>query len=211
VANSKNKGLETLSYLFDLDNGLEADGVWLKGVVSSSEAPATIVLDDRGKKAAAAVVSDRVNRDEQVLALDLIFTGDAWKDTEPFSFAQLLGSLGDRTIGLEAAQLISIAQWMRERSGSAQLRLETSGIRSQLTAQVAAALEPKLFSEVVARDGMRSLQYVLDTPVEFQEAPDLFCLDLYKDFDLDRLALIARPTKTSTLSFVKRAKAGESR
>jgi len=152
-----------------------------------------------------------VNRDEQVLALDLLFTGDAWKDTEPFSFAQLLGSLGDRTIGLEAAQLISIAQWMRERSGSAQLRLETSGIRSQLTAQVAAALEPKLFSEVVARDGMRSLQYVLDTPVEFQEAPDLFCLDLYKDFDLDRLALIARPTKTSTLSFVKRAKAGESR
>ena len=100
---------------------------------------------------------------------------------------------------------------MRERSGSAKLRLETSGIRSQLTALVAAALEPTLFSEVVVREGMRSLQYVLDAPVEFHEAPDLFCLDLYKDFDLDRLALIAQPTKNSTLSFVKQAKAGESR
>ncbi len=210
IANSKNKGLETLSYLFELNNGLEADGVWLKGIASPPEAPATIVLDDRGKKAAAAVIADRVNRDEQVLALDLLFTGDAWKDTEPFSFAQLLDSLGDRTVGLEAAQLVSIAHWMRERSGSARLRLETSGIRSQLTALVAAALEPKLFSEVVVRDGMRSLQYVLDAPVEFHEAPDLFCLDLYKDFDLDWLALIAQPTKTSTLSFVKQAKAGES-
>jgi dienelactone hydrolase len=204
VANSKNKGLETFSYVFEMNNGLDANGVWLKGIESPQKAPATIVLDDRGKKAAAAIVSDRVNRDEQVLALDLFFTGDAWKSTEPYLFAQLLDSLGDRTIGLEAAQLISIADWLRERSGSVKLRLETTGIRSQLTALVAAALEPELFSEVVDREGMKSLQYVLDAPVTFQEAPDLFCLDLYKDFDLDSLVLMARPTRVSILSLAKR-------
>jgi dienelactone hydrolase len=201
VANTKNKGLETFSYLFEMGNGLNANGVWLKGIASPEKTPATLVLDDRGKKAAAEIISDRVNRDEQVLALDLLFTGDAWKDTEPFSYAQLLDSLGDRTVGLEAAQLIAAAKWMRVRSGVPKVRLETTGIRGQLTALVAAALEPELFSEVVIHGGMKSLQYVLDTPVTFEEAPEIFCLDLYKDFDLDTLALLAKPTKVSTVSF----------
>jgi dienelactone hydrolase len=200
VANTKNKGLETLSYLFETGNGLDADAVWLKGIASPENAPVTLVLDDRGKKAAADIISDRVNRDEQVLALDLLFTGDAWKDTEPFSYAQLLDSLGERTVGLKAAQLIAIAKWMHVRSGMPKVRLETTGIRSQLTALVAAALEPELFSEVVVHGGMKSLEYVLDAPVTFQEAPEMFCLDLYKDFDLDALAIIARPTKVSTIS-----------
>ncbi len=42
---------------------------------------------------------------------------------------------------------------------------------------------------------MRSMSYLLDAPVAFRSAPDLFCLDLYKEFDLDRLAALAEPTK----------------
>ena len=37
--------------------------------------------------------------------------------------------------------------------------------------------------------------HLLDAPVEYQAAPDLFCLDLFRDFDLDRLAELARPTR----------------
>ncbi len=44
------------------------------------------------------------------------------------------------------------------------------------------------------RDGMKSLGHVLDTPVEYLDAPDLFCLDLYAEFDLDGLASLAAPT-----------------
>src|SRR5205085_9722202 len=32
LANTKNKGLETFSYLFEMDNGLAACGVWVKGI-----------------------------------------------------------------------------------------------------------------------------------------------------------------------------------
>jgi hypothetical protein len=49
-----------------------------------------------------------------------------------------------------------------------------------------------LFSTVVARNGMHSFSYLLDKPVEYKEAPDLFCLDLFKYFDLDRIAAISR-------------------
>jgi len=41
--------------------------------------------------------------------------------------------------------------------------------------------------------------------VTFEEAPELFCLDLYKEFDLKRLAVIAAPTQVKLESSVKNA------
>jgi hypothetical protein len=167
------------------------------------------VLHDKGRTWAAAEVSDRVNRDEQVLALDLLFTGDAspekpgspprpGNDTVP-EYTQMLASVGERPIGMEAAQLVGIAHWLRDISGASQIRLESTGIRNQVAALTASALDPTLVSQVVIFDGMRSLSYLLDAPVTYEAAPDLFCLDLYKDFDLDRLATLAQPTKISQM------------
>jgi hypothetical protein len=41
----------------------------------------------------------------------------------------------------------------------------------------------------------------LEKPVTYAQAPELFCLDLYKEFDIDRLeALAARGTVQSRQS-----------
>ena len=197
LANTKNKGVETLSYLFEMDNGLSASGVWLKGIETPANAPVTIVLNDQGRKAAASDVSARVNRDEQVGALDLTFFGDTWKDLAPFSYAQILDGEGERPLGIQAAQLIELAQWMRKRAGAQKVRLESRGIRTEAIALVAAGLQPDLFSEVVAHEGMSTLAHLLQVPVTFPQAPELFCLDLYKEFDIDRLAAIAAPAEVS--------------
>jgi dienelactone hydrolase len=205
MSNTKRKGLETLSYRFDMSNGLSATGVWLKAVAVPDDSPATIVLNDKGKKAAAAEVSDRVNRGEQVLAADLLFTGDAAPEKpSPADYALLLASTGDRPIGLEAAQLIGLAKWLLAKLSKTRVRLEAAGMRGQLTALVASALEPDLFSVVVVRDGIATLGYLLDAPVAYRSAPDLFCLDLYKEFDLDRLALMAEPTRVTQKFQTKR-------
>ncbi len=206
LANTKNKGVETKSLLFEMgegQTGVSANGVWLKGIDVPSGPPATIILDDRGKQAAAKEVSDRVNRDEQVLALDLLFFGSAWKNAEPEEYAQHVAALGERPLGLEAAELRAIAHWFRGLAAAPKLRLEVTGIRNQVTALVAAALEPELFSEVVVHEGMPGLAFLLDAPVTYQDAPELFCLDLYKEFDLDRLAMLAAPTKVSLLHQVE--------
>jgi hypothetical protein len=122
-----------------------------------------------------------------------VFTGAAWKNEHPFLFVQMLDSLGDRPLGMEAAQLICIARWAEQRAGVSKVRLEVGGMRNQAVALVAAALEPELFSELVVSEGIRSFRYVLEKPVTFDQAPELFCLDLYKDFDIDTLETLAAP------------------
>lgn len=203
LANTKNKGVETQSFLFEMGNGLGGSGVWLKGTETPANASVTIVLNDQGRKAAASDISNRVNRDEQVLSLDLVFFGDTWKDLEPFSYAQILDGEGERPLGIQAAQLIEIVQWLRKRAGAQKARLESRGIRTQAVALIAAALQPDLFSEVIIHEGMSSLAYVLRTPVTFQQAPELFCLDLHKEFDIDRLAAIAAPVEVKFESTLK--------
>ncbi|MCC6858367.1 MAG: acetylxylan esterase [Bryobacterales bacterium] len=190
--NTKSKGLETQSYRLEFDNGLSAAGVLLRALAAGGTAPATIVVHDAGKQAAADPVSERVNRGEQVLALDLLFTGDAAPAKPgPHLYAQMLATLGERPLGMEAAQLIAAGRWLRESRRPSSIRLETSGPRSQVTALVAAALEPGLFSEAAARDGLSSLRLLLDKPVAYTAAPDLFCLDLYRHFDIDSLSRLA--------------------
>jgi hypothetical protein len=39
--------------------------------------------------------------------------------------------------------------------------------------------------------------YLLDAPVKYRTAADLFRLDLYKQFDVDTLAQLAAPAKVS--------------
>jgi len=207
VATTKSKDVESTSYLFQMSNGLSASGVWLRSILQSSDsAPVTIVLDDNGREAAAEVVSDRVNRGEQVLAIDLMFTGSSWKDTQPYQFAQLLDGLGDRPLGMEAAQLIRITRWARERAGVSSVRLEPGGIRTQAISLVAAALDPALFSAIVVRNGVHSLSYALELPVRFEQAPELFCLDLYKNFDIDRLEELAAPANVKVTKYLENSK-----
>jgi dienelactone hydrolase len=204
VATTKSHDVQSTSYLFHMNNGLSASGVWLRSILQSSDAaPVTLVLNDNGREAAAETVSDRVNRGEQVLAVDLMFTGTSWKDTNPYQFAQMLDGLGDRPLGMEAAQLNRIAHWARERGGASRVRIEAGGIRSQMVTLVAAALDPALFSVVSVRDGMHSLSYVLELPVTFEQAPELFCLDLYKEFDIDRLEALAAPAKVSVTKYLE--------
>jgi len=204
VATTKSKDVQTMSYVFQMNNGMSASGVWLRSILQSSDtAPVTIVLDDNGREAAAEAVSDRVNRGEQVLAVDLMFTGASWKDIQACQFAQLVDGLGDRPLGIQAAQLSRITRWAKERAGVSSVRLEPGGMRSQVVSLVAAALDPSLFSALVVRNGMHSLSYVLKLPVQFDQAPELFCLDLYKNFDLDRLEALAAPAKVSVTKYLE--------
>ena len=190
-----------LSYRFDLSNGLSATGIWFKENAAPQNVPLTIVLNDKGYKAAGEAVSEHVDHGEQVLALDLLFNGATVPESpDPSDWEMLVDSSGERPLGLEVAQLITTANWLRSTSRS-QVQVETDGIRSQVIAVTAAAIEPSAFSRIVSRNAMKSLAYLVDTPVPYRSAPELFCLDLYKNFDLDSLGALAAPVKVTIATF----------
>jgi hypothetical protein len=196
VASTKSSGLETISYRFEFSNGLTATAVKLRALTTSDTAPVTIVLDSKGKKESAPWVSDRVNRGEVVLATDLLLTGDMTPAPRPApgGYAQLLATFGERALGVESAQLAAITRWL-QRPHVRTVRLETGGVRSQIVALVAAALHPELYSEVVTRGGIPTLDRILDSPLEPREAPELFCMNLYRSIDIDRLIAVAAPAR----------------
>jgi hypothetical protein len=146
-------GLESVSYRFELDNALGAVAVWLKAVRTPATAPATIVLHDKGRRAAADLIAARVSAGEQVLALDVMLLGEMIPEpldvsdpelVDPLSIlrarrgltdaALLLSSGGGRALGIEVGQLLAVAEWFAQTSGRADLRLETTGIRSHVIA-----------------------------------------------------------------------------
>lgn len=192
--NSHEYNFSTLSYRFDLSNGLSATGVWFKEDAAPPNAPVTIVLNDDGHEAAAQAVYERLARGEQVLALDLLFIGKSAPGPDPAGWALLVDSTGERSLGMEVEQLVTVANWLRSQSGRT-VSVDTDGIRSQMIALVAAAIDPTAFSAVVSQRAMKSMAHLLDAPVPFRSAPELFCLDLYKDFDIDSLTALASPAK----------------
>ncbi len=208
--NTHHDQVESVSYRFEMSNGLGATGTWLREVQTGNAAPLAIVLNDQGKKGAATEIWDhlpevanRLERGEQVLVVDLVGMGDAAPD-QPFTlFAEMLAATGERPLGIEAAQLNGLARWAQHQWAPPHIRLEGTGIRSQVISLVASAVEPSLFSQIELHAGMHSLSYLLQKPVKFDEAPDLFCLDLYKDFDIDGLAELARPAEVIQQAFVE--------
>jgi dienelactone hydrolase len=202
LVSTRKPGLHSYAYRFDFSNGLSATGILVAGSETSAEAPVTIVISDNGYKATAANVADRVNRGEQVLALEPLFFGSMSPDEGDQGYWEMLvASSGDRPLGLEVNQLLEIAKWFLEISKQ-KVRVETEGIRSQVVGLLAAAIERELFSEVQSNEAMHSLRFLVDSPVPYRSAADLFCLDLYKYFDIDSLRGLASPLK---ITFGRRA------
>jgi len=195
LVSTEKAGLHSYAYRFDFSNGLSASGIWVAGSNTPSDAPMTFVLSDKGFKASAPNVTERVNRGEQVLALEPLFFGSMSPDEGDQGYWEMLvASSGERPLGLEVNQILGVARSFRDSSGH-KIRIETEGIRSQVAALLAAAIEPELFSEVNSDEAMETLRFLLDSPVPYRSAPDLFCLDLYKYFDIDSLTAMASPVR----------------
>jgi hypothetical protein len=194
LTNSYGKGLESQSLRFDFGNGLSANAVWLSAIgIDATRSPVTIVLNDAGRAASNSEISDRLNRGERVLAMDLLFMGDAApQGPGASSYSQLFATLGERPLGLLAAQLNAATRWATRQYARGPLRLSTTGARTQVVALVAAALERDLYESLEHHDGLVSLQTLFDKPIEYTLTPELFCLDFFRDFAIPQLTKLTR-------------------
>lgn len=209
VANTNHSTVESISFRFMLSNGLSATGVWTKSTWTPETAPIVVMVNDKGRAGVDEQVGDHVpeaanlvETGKQVLALSILFTGDANPlKHDVGSFGYMMTAVGAPPLGLEAAQLIAITEWAKQRWHPSDVSLESSGYRMQLVSLVAGALQPHLFRSVAIHQGIHSLGELLDKSVSSDDVPDVFCLDLYKDFDLDILKTLAEPATVTEADY----------
>lgn len=217
ISATHEKGVESHSYRFEFSNGLSATGVLFRSVTVPETAPTTILISDSGMPTTMVDVADDVDRGQRVLVLDPLFFGenvpDATERAGAAVYAQLLAALGKRPLGMEAAQVNAVVRWLSEdldhgsstpnnfRTNAGKpvppVRIVTTGPRSQTVVLVAAAIHPDLFTVLESRQSIPSFAVIFDHPKTYIQMPEMFCLDLYRDFDIDTLSAIAAPVKVN--------------
>jgi hypothetical protein len=217
VSETHERGLESRGYRFEFSNDLSAPGVLVESTVRPPNGGVTLLISDSGRSSMAVEAGNDVGRGQRVLLFDPLLFGENIPGGEDdlTGFAQMLNSIGERPLGLDAAQVAAIARWLQQDSingsgtpgaqartqttplnlAAAPVRIVTNGPRGETVAVTAAAIAPELFSSIEARHAMASFGDLFTHPPDYHEAPELMCLDLYRDFDFNTLRLIAAPVK----------------
>lgn len=210
VNSTHENNLDSREYRFEFSNGLCATGVLLQSSLRPQNGGVTILIADGGRAQMMDEAGNDVDRGQRVLVLEPLFFGENIPGTAKHpglaTYGQMMNTVGERPVGLEAAQTAAVVRWLqvdpldgtstpgatRARSGTGTpVRMVTSGPRAEIVAMVSAALVPELFSGVNVRHGLASLGDVFEHPPSYDEAPELMCLDLYKEFDFNVLSAMA--------------------
>jgi hypothetical protein len=123
--------------------------------------------------------------------VDLLYVGEC-KVEKNFLFALLMASVGDRPLGVEAAQLNAVARWATKTRGE-EVTVHATGPRTSLVALTAAALDPKTISRVEMTGGLASLKEAIEQNRGVDQWPEVFCFGLLETTDVKHLVALTAP------------------
>ena len=165
-----------------------------------------VVIADGGRAAAAAEVKVQLDAGRRVLAVDPFYFGECQFPERGYLWALLVGTVGERPLGVQAGQVAAVARWAAGRSGAAPTVVAV-GPRTSTIALVAAALEEKAIAGVVLHEPLGSLKELIESSREFSASPELFCFGLLGSFDLKQVAGLVAPRPVELRRASERARA----
>jgi hypothetical protein len=145
-----------------------------------------ILLADEGRAKSVQVVDELLKSKTRVLAIDVLHVGESKLPSHDFLFGLLISAVGQRPLGVQAAQINAIADWWSTQCGRP-VQLKGVGRRSALMAWTAGALNQKTVSGVTTQGGFASLKDIIDAGLGIPEGPELFCFGLLKVVDVPDL------------------------
>lgn len=129
---------------------------------------------------------------------DILNTGEL---SCSFQYHMLISASGQRSLGIQVAQILALAEWIRKRYKASRIKLQPGGFMQglNLAGLIAAALQPEAFEEVQSNWRLRSLDMLIDLPMEYNnEKAPLFCFGLLREFDIDDLIEMSETVRLTT-------------
>jgi len=159
----------------------------------------SLVIDDRGRASAGPAITRRLGAGELVWAADPLLWGESKiKAQDPdYLYPLFLAAVGERSLGIQAAELAGIARWLGERQPNLPLTLVAEGPRSSVAALVAAAIEPAAISAVEVSGAPASLKQLIEDDKTVESVPELFAFGLLAEFDICQIVALSAPRPIS--------------
>ena len=130
----------------------------------------------------------------RVLAVDLFYFGELRIRSHADRFALQIAAEGERPLGIQASQLVSLARWSQAEHQSGPVAVVAVGPRCSLAALVATALEEQAIDGVELHGSLGSLKEIIEEDRIVNQSPELFCFGLLEAFDVKQLTALAAPT-----------------
>jgi hypothetical protein len=130
-----------------------------------------------------------------VIAIDPFYFGESRLPERDYLFAILAACVGERPLGVQAGQVISIARLLKEdRPAGPRPSLFADGPRTSTIALVAASLEWDDIDKVTCRKPLASFEQLIERGTDVSESPELFCFGLLEQFDIVTLVNTCKGT-----------------
>jgi hypothetical protein len=173
---------------------LKLDKTWsipVNEMTPPSPKGTTILIGDKGRRALLDEAETLLLSGQRVIAVDLLGFGGAALGNATPSYFYLLSMLGERPLGIQAGQLIAIANWTRTQFGEVPHVL-TVNTRTGIIGLVAQALSPHSFGILTRTGTVRALSELIGWKLSSNDYPELFCFGLLKHFDVPQLEELAK-------------------
>ena len=171
---------------------LEVDGRWPlpAALVRNDAARAATVLVGYGARPQPAELTARAAAlGRTLLAVDLLGCGGLRFNAR---YGLLLSTVGRPLLGLQVAQLLAVADWLRRHTDGLPLTVQADSAALGVAALLAAALQPDAFTRIDGLNLSRSLDELIELAVPYDgEHAALFCFGLRAALDIDDLLPLA--------------------
>ncbi len=151
----------------------------------------TLLFSEQGRSALAEQASRLLDAGQRVVVIDPFFFGESKiKFHAGYLYVLLMAAVGERALGIQAAQVAAAARWAQ--GGSAEpVTIQSEGMRSSVIARVAGALEPRSGGLLRPVGEMQTLESVIRSDWTVDQYPELFCFGLLEKFDIPHLRAMA--------------------
>jgi len=153
-----------------------------------ADAPVAVIIADEGKSSCAELAAQLWASGHRVVALDIFPTGELARDESStrYFYTEMAATVGERTLGMQAAQLGAVIEWASRSASSC--ALYATGRAVSVAAVIAAALDAEgRLSTLITYDLPASLKLLFEEDRGYDEQPSLFCFGLFEQFDIREL------------------------